>query len=188
MAAASFVILLARASLADQYTVPSGSMQPTIREGDRLVVDKSAYGLRLPLSTAWLVRGEAPARGDVVVLMSPESGDILVKRVAALPHDVVEIHHGQISVDGEPAPVEPQGDELVEQLGGATHGVRLGDGGPDFGPVEVPANHYLVLGDNRGNSHDGRFFGWVRREAILGRVEGILLRSGGPSWIDLSAP
>ena len=137
------VALTGRATLADQYTVPSGSMEPTVRVGDRVLVSKIAYGLRVPLTEHYLARFAPPARGDVVVLVSPEDGRVLLKRVAAVPGDRVE-------------------------LGGRE--------------VIVPPDRYLVLGDNRDNSHDGRAFGLVERRAILGRVKGVFWRDGAPTW------
>jgi signal peptidase I len=184
--AAAVVVLVARTSLADHYQVPSGSMRPTVQIGDRVLVDKSAYGLRLPLVDGYLVRGAEPERGDVVVLEAPDTGIVLLKRVVAVPGDRVEVHAGQVWIDGQPAPVGVEdGTELELLEGGRRHPVALGDGGPDYGPIAVPADRYLVLGDNRGGSRDGRFFGLVGRDALLGRVERVYFREGGPAWIDL---
>jgi signal peptidase I len=141
------VVLTGRATLADQYSVPSGSMEPTVQVGDRVLVNKAAYGLRVPFTERYLVRFAPPARGDVVVLFSPESGDVLLKRVAAVPGDRVQLH----------------GREVV-----------------------VPADRYLVLGDNRESSHDGRAFGLVDRRAILGHVKGVFWRDGAPTWQGLA--
>jgi signal peptidase I len=137
------VALTGRATLADQYTVPSGSMEPTVQVGDRVLVSKIAYGLRVPLTERYLARFAPPARGDVVVLVSPESGEVLLKRVAAVPGDRVELG----------------GRELI-----------------------VPPDRFLVLGDNRDNSHDGRAFGLVAGRAILGHVKGVFWRHGAPTW------
>ena len=173
-------------SLADHYTVPSGSMQPTVQIGDRVLVSKAAYGVRLPLSDGYLVRGDEPQRGDVVVLEAPDTGIVLLKRVIALPGDRVEVRGGQVLIDGKPSDVHVEGSVELEQLeGGRVHTVALGDGGPDYGPVAVPSDRYLVLGDNRGNSRDGRFFGLVRRDALLGRVNGVYFRDGSFHWIAL---
>jgi signal peptidase I len=177
------VVLVARSSFADHYVVPSGSMEPTVQVGDQVCVSKIAYGLRIPESHTYVVRGSVPTRGDVVVLASPTDGEVLLKRVVAVPGDVVEIDDGHVTIDGVPAPVSQRGGELVEELGGRAHplGAQYG-GGPDFGPTRVPADRFLVLGDNRGNSRDGRFFGWVDRDAILGRALAICLRGGKPMW------
>ncbi len=183
LAAAALIILTARASLADHYVVPTGSMLPTVQLGDRVVVNKAAYGLRLPLTDLWLSEFEGPRRGDVVVLESPETGIVLLKRVVALPGDEVAVRAGRIVLNGQPAPVWRQQGVWYETLDGSTHRLQLASGGgPDVGPVRVPADRYLVLGDNRGGSHDGRMFGWVTRQRILGRVEAIYLRQGSLVW------
>jgi signal peptidase I len=177
------IVLVARASFADHYQVPSGSMQPTVEVGDQICVNKLAYGLRVPASQKYLVEGEGPARGDVVVLTSPADGEVLLKRVVAVPGDVVQVTDGQVSIDGAPAPVREHDGGAVEELGGREHSVSMDlGGGPDFGPVRVPAGAYLVLGDNRGNSRDGRYFGWVAREALLGKAVAVCLHGGKPVW------
>ncbi len=177
------LVLIARSTFADHYTVPSGSMEPTVRVGDRIVVHKSAYGLRVPLTQVRLTPAELPARGDVVVLESPEDGMVLLKRVVAVSGDVVAVEGGRVVIDGVPVVVES--DRGVEWLGPLPHPVALGMGGPRFGPVEVPPGKLLVLGDNRGESHDGRSFGFVDREAVLGRAVAVYLREGALRWIEL---
>lgn len=185
IAAAASVVLVGRSSLADHYHVPTGSMLPTVLENDHIFVNKAAYGLRLPFSQVRLAEFSGPDRGDVVVLESPESGIVLLKRVVALPGDTVQVRDGHLLLNGKPVPVELKSGHLVEELGDG-HGLRLDDGGgPDLGPVRVPAGSYLVLGDNRGNSRDGRYFGFVKRESILGRAVSILGRHGSPTWIKL---
>jgi signal peptidase I len=183
--AAAAVALVTRSSFADHYVVPTGSMLPTVQLQDHVVVSKLSYGLHLPLLSGYVARFEGPARGDVVVLTAPDTGIVLLKRVAAVPGDRVRVRGGRLEVDGRPVPVERRGGELVEALG-RPHVVDLDDGGgPDLGPLVIPADQYLVLGDNRGNSRDGRYFGLVARDAILGRVQGVVVRDGKPTWIGL---
>jgi signal peptidase I len=183
---AAAVVLTARSSLADHYVVPTGSMIPTVEPRDHIFVDKLAYGLRVPLLDAYAVRFDDPAHGDVVVLRSPETGIVLLKRVVAVPGDEVKVTGGELALNGVVVPVSLRGSELVEQLGAVTHAVRLDNGGgPDFGPLRLPAGRFLVMGDNRGDSHDGRAFGLVTRSAIFGRAEGVFLREGAPTWIGL---
>lgn len=178
------VLLFARSSLADHYSVPTGSMQPSVEPGDHVFINKLAYGLRMPLSHRYLLAGGGPRRGDVVVLDSPESEIVLLKRVVACPGDLIEVRGGRLFLDGEPAPVHLRGERFLEQLDGTLHPVRLdAGGGPDFGPVRLPADRFLVLGDNRGNSHDGRAFGYVERGRILGRAVGLYRPRGGFSGL-----
>jgi signal peptidase I len=177
------VLLFARSSLADHYYVPSESMLPTVEAGDHVFVNKLAFGLRLPLTNTFLTSRHGAARGDVVVLDSPRDGTTLLKRVAALPGDRVEVRAGVLWLNGRAARVEGPAGAMSEILDEKTHPLRLdAGGGPDFGPVTVPAGHYLVLGDNRGNSLDGRYFGFVRAEALRGRAFAICVRAGRPVW------
>ncbi len=181
---ASAVVLVSRASFADHYLVPTGSMEPTVDVGDHVCVDKRAYGVRLPLSQTYIVHRADPSRGDVVVLTSPADGEVLLKRIVAVPGDEVAVVAGRVTIDGTAVPVrERQESGRVEELLGRPHmlGGEYG-GGPDFGPVRVPEDRFLVLGDNRGNSRDGRFFGWVARDAILGRAVSVCVRGGVPVW------
>lgn len=186
LAALVLGLLAARASLADHYHVPSGSMQPGIEIGDRILVDKRAYGLRVPLSHLYLVRTAQPAAGQVVVLDSPETGEVLLKRVVAGPGQEITVRDGRLWLDGRAAKTWAGVDGKLEQLNGVTHPVRLtAGGGPPFGPVRVPPDHVLVMGDNRGNSHDGRMFGFVHVDAVLGRALGVFLSDDGLTWRSL---
>jgi signal peptidase I len=182
VASAAVVALTARASLADHYRVPSGSMEPTVHVGDRIVVSKAAYGLRLPLTDTYLVRYGAPARGDVVVIEPPDDestrgmdadvlGSVLLKRVVAVEGDLVEVKDGHVHIDGREVP------EARISLDSG--------GGPDLAPVRVPRGKVLLLGDNRGNSRDGRIFGFVDREHVLGRALSVVARDGHFSMLPL---
>jgi signal peptidase I len=182
LAAFVLVLMSARSTLADHYRVPSGSMQPSIEIGDRILVNKAAYGLRVPFTSTYVAQFHGPAIGDVVVLDSPEEDKVLLKRVVGVPGTTVEVRGGRVRIDGKLAPVDHRADGLHEQLGAADHALQLSHGGgPDWGPVALPDGRYLVMGDNRGDSRDGRFFGLVNREAILGRAVGVYWRAG-PTW------
>lgn len=184
--AAAAVVLVARSSFADHYVVPSGSMLPTVQLEDHVLVSKLAYGIHLPLLSGYVARFAGPTRGDVVVLTAPDTGIVLLKRVVAVPGDRVRVHGGQLEVNGERIPVEARDGVPYEALGAHPHALDLDDGGgPDLGPLTLPRDRYLVLGDNRGNSRDGRYFGLVDGDAILGHVEGVLFRGGRPTWIGL---
>src|ERR1700730_17110790 len=117
LAAVVVVVLTARTTLADHYFVPSGSMEPTVAVGDRLVVNKLAYDVHLPLSSISLWRRADPARGDVAIFPSPQTGETLVKRVIAVPGDEVAIRGGAVILNREEVVVARRGDALIEQLG-----------------------------------------------------------------------
>lgn len=175
-----------RWSLADHYEVPTGSMKPTVAINDRILVNKVAYGFRIPFTGLVMIDFDGPARGDVVVLESPESDITLLKRVVALPGERVEVIGGRIFINGSPMPIEGDGESMKEQLGEVTHGVRrTNGGGPLFGPITLDADHFLVMGDNRGESRDGRTFGPIHRDHIFGKAIGVYWRDGGFAWEDL---
>lgn len=166
-------LLVARSSFADHYVVPSGSMEHTLRPGDRVFVDKRAYGLRVPFTLARITPGEAPARGDVVVFDAPDDGTRLIKRIVAVGGDVLEVRAGRALING------------VRHDERAALELRMG-GGPDVGPVLVPEGHVFVMGDFRGNSRDSRFFGFVRGDRIYARAARVYYRSrDGLVWSPL---
>jgi signal peptidase I len=179
----ALALFAARSTLADHYYVPTGSMIPSVEIGDRLIVNKLAYSVRVPFSDLVVAKRHGPARGDVVVLRSPENGITLLKRVAATPGDEVAVMEGRLWINGQPIPIARQGEGLIERLGQSAHLVRLSaGGGPPFGPVHLGPDEYLMLGDNRGESHDGRSFGLVEGKAILGKALGVWMRDGHPGW------
>jgi signal peptidase I len=183
-----------RSALADWNDVPTGSMRPTILEGDRVLVDRRAYDLKIPFTRIHLAEWAGPRRGDVVVFVSPESGERLVKRVVGLPGDRIELVGHRLVVNGRAAtysPLAPQrvpglsaagalgeGQLFVERLGEENRTVLLSAAPPAgraFGPVVVPPGGYFMMGDNRDRSHDSRAFGPVPRGHILGRAVGVVL-------------
>ncbi len=181
----ALIVLSARSSLASHYRVPTGSMVPTVEIDDRVLVNKTAYGLRIPFTGGYAHRGDDPAIGDVVVLDSPVEDKVLLKRVIGTPGHEVAIVGGRVVIDGELAPVEDRGEGLFERLGKVEHPVRITNGGgPDWGPTKIPEDQFLVIGDNRGDSADGRSFGLVDRDAIFGTRAAIYWR-GGLTWKDL---
>ncbi|WP_437735886.1 signal peptidase I [Sorangium sp. So ce1335] len=180
------ILTLGRSTLADQYHVPTGSMWPTIAPGDRILVDKSAYGLRVPLLDGYVLERSGPRAGDVVLFADPRGGPtLLVKRVIALPGQTVMLRAGVLYVDGAAQPIEQREDGTrVEVLGGVAHAA----GEPDlaaFGPVVVPADHLFVMGDNRAASLDSRAMGAVPRELLRGRVLRVVYHHDGAGF-DLS--
>jgi signal peptidase I len=177
------LLLAARSSLADHYVVPSGSMEPTLLPGDRVLVDKQAYGFRLPFTLIKLREGVRLARGDVAVFDSPADGTRLIKRVVALPGDLIEVRAGHVTINRAPAATGEQ-TELLDE-----HPVNLNlefGGGPDVAPTRVPAGQVFVLGDARGNSRDSRFFGFVAESAIYAKAVRVYYRSEvGFIWLPL---
>jgi signal peptidase I len=199
------VLFTFRSSLADWYDVPSGSMQPTILVGDRIVVNKLAYGLKVPFTRIQAAVWAEPQRGDIVTFPSPVDGRRMVKRVVAVGGDEVAMRAGVLLLDGTPVaytrgdppahPLRPQDRPpyrwLEEHLpDGAPHPVMASDARPllrDWGPIRVPAGHVLLLGDNRDNSADGRVFGFVPCARLEGRVEAVAVsldrdRGWRPRW------
>lgn len=179
-----FLMLIFRSGIADWNTVPTGSMKPTILEGDRIWVNKLAYDLRLPLTSISLYRHAEPQRGDIVVFDSQRADKRLVKRVIGLPGDVVELRQNRLILNGEFAKYSLRQRTsntvyLSEELAGKKHDImlHLQNHNPlsSFGPVQVPSNHYLVLGDNRDNSADSRVYGFVTRDEIIGRSRSVVI-------------
>ena len=178
------LLMLAAAhdSFANHYYVPSGSMEHTLEVGDRVAVDMRAYDMRLPFTDVRLLATGKPARGDVAIFDSPEDGERLIKRVAAVAGDEVDLSEGRLSINGVAMEALDQADtELFEQ-----HRARLNlayGGGPDLQGVIVPEGQVLMLGDARGNSHDGRYFGFVPASELYGRAVAVYYRRGqGFGW------
>ena len=184
---AMMVLLLtvARSSFANHYQVPSGSMEPTLMPGDRVAVNMMAYGVRVPFTDIELIDRGEPAPGDVVVFKSPTDGTRLIKRVVAVSSDTVAVVDGRLWIDGRPLHDVDNGD--IEHFGTRDVHLDLRDGGgPDLATVTVPAGMALVLGDHRGNSQDGRFFGLVPMKSLYARASAIYYRSGeGLGWKEL---
>jgi signal peptidase I len=174
-----------RSAVADWYQVPSGSMQPTIEIGDRVLVNKIAYDLRLPFTMVSLLKRADPQRGDIVTFVSAVANDRLIKRVIGVPGDVIAMHNNVLTINGlqlrynlHNTGSDANGDVLLtEHLTAASHWVKLAaqtSGRDSFNAVRVPDEHYLLLGDNRDNSADSRVIGFVPRHEISGRASTVL--------------
>ncbi|MHC9086803.1 signal peptidase I [Luteimonas sp. RIT-PG2_3] len=174
------LLFVARSSFANHYQVPSGSMQPTLQPGDRVVVDMRAYGLRIPFTDIALTGHAEPAPGDVVVFKSPDDGTRLIKRVVAVAGQRVALVDGRLWIDGRAL----EAGQDLERFDGKQIQLDLSDGGgPDIAPLVIPGGMALVLGDHRGRSADGRYFGLVRSHDLYARALGVYWRSGqGPVW------
>ncbi len=167
-------VTAARSSLADHYYVPSGSMENSLIPGDRVFVDKTAYGFRIPLTKIDLFGARTPQRGEIAVFDSPRDGTRLIKRIVAIGGDVVTLVDGRLTINGKPL-----GDEHLEHFGGREALLNLDDGGgPDLHEYKIPPGMVLAIGDHRGNSLDGRFFGPIPERELFGRAVGIYYRRG----------
>lgn len=184
-----------RSALADWNDVPTGSMKPTIQEGDRVVVNKLAYDLKIPFTTIKIFGWDDPKRGDIVVLFSPVDGTRLVKRVVALPGDQVEMRENQLYINGQVAKQSPiatteladygRAYVFAENLQGHTHKMMVTPEIPavrSFGPVVIPDGNYFVLGDNRDNSNDSRFIGFIERRRIVGEAVAVAFSLDRANW------
>ena len=182
-----------KSAIADWNYIPTGSMEPTLLIGDRIFVNKLAYGLKVPYTTWHVNRWDSPQRGDIVVFFSPADGKRLVKRVIGIPGDTVAMDHNRVLINGTPLEyaytVDPTGEFgtamapethrfFTENLAGLEHPVMLSPGTPSrhsFGPIRVPQGRYFVMGDNRDHSADSRYFGYVPQDRIVGQVTTVVL-------------
>ena len=183
------VMLLFRSAIADWNQVPTGSMKPTILIGDRVVVNKLAYDLKLPFTTWHLAKWDNPKRGDIVTFYSPKDEKLLIKRIIGIPGDVVALRNNQLFINNQASEYSELAPSIIAQLDAVQqeehafftekiddieHPVMLIPSAPtqynSFGPVKVPDDHYLVLGDNRDHSGDSRIIGFVERDRITGRA------------------
>ena len=183
------VLSTLRSAVADWNDVPSGSMQPNILAGDRIFVNKLAYDLKVPFTTWHIAEWGQPQRGDIVVFYAPDGGPRMVKRLVGLPGDVIQLQNNRLVINGVVAQYAPMGTSAFEvppaaslqreRVDGMNHPVAFMPFVKAqrrwFGPVTVPADHYFMLGDNRDNSRDSRWFGCVPRREILGRATHVAL-------------
>jgi len=182
----ALVVFSIRSSLADWNDVPTGSMKPTILEGDRVYVNKVAYDLKVPFTTWHIAQWGDPARGDIVVFYSPHDGQRLVKRVIGLPGDRLKVEDQRVYVNGKPLtepyvvhdpgagydPLNyafpPMGNQLYASpvVMEWAHEIKKYVRGEE---IVVPPGKYFAMGDNRDHSLDSRYWGFVDRDAIMGR-------------------
>ncbi len=193
-------VFAARSVIADWNPVPTGSMKPTILEGDVIIVHRAAYDLKIPFTTRHLAEWGHPQRGDIVVFRSPEDGTRLVKRVIGTPGDRIRLSGDRLWVNGELLPTEPVSAEAwsglpvddqsshrgaIEEINGQQHAILL-DGRyplPYRGSFTIPDGQYFMMGDHRNNSRDSRVFGLVERHLILGRASRVLVSvDTGQRW------
>jgi signal peptidase I len=186
------IVFPLKSAVADWNWVPSGSMKPTILEGDLVFVNKLAYDLKFPFTLWRLAEWSQPRRSDIVVFFSPRDGTRLVKRIVAGPGDTIEIRNNVLILNGEKMKYElqkvvPFADEIYEDdqaivakesgrdsthwvMALPSHRARR-----DYPPTKIPAGKYFLMGDSRDNSFDSRYFRFVDRKQIVGRVNRVIL-------------
>jgi signal peptidase I len=189
---ALLVVVPLKSAVVDWNWVPTGSMKPTIMEGDLVLVNKLAYDLKIPLTTRHLATWAEPQRGDIAVFFSPADGDRLVKRVIGVPGDVVELKNDVLFLNGTAMSYRPAAGASFrrdvfedanpvfarEHLGDKAHWVMAlphRSALRTCGPYQVPAGSYFMMGDSRDNSGDSRYFGPVERSRIVGRGSSVIV-------------
>jgi signal peptidase I len=179
-----FIVLLVRSFLYEPFRIPSGSMTPTLLDGDFIFVNKYEYGLRLPVVNTRIVEVGEPRRGEVIVFRLPSNPSVnYIKRIVGLPGDRVRYRGKRLWINDEPVdavvagryaggcPIEPVATLLEERLGGIDHAIlNCPDSAGREGDFLVPAGHFFVMGDNRDNSQDSRYIGFVPEANVVGRA------------------
>lgn len=161
---AVLIALFIRTFVVQAFKIPSSSMEPTLLVGDHLMVNKFIYGLRIPYTKTKIFQYKKPQRGDVIVFIYPKDPTKdFIKRVIGTEGEKVQIIHNKIYID----------DRLIDDPWG--HFIRTGwsdylQGMESFGPVVVPKDSLFVMGDNRDNSQDSRFWGFLNLNAVLGKA------------------
>lgn len=196
------VVLVIRSFVVEPFRIPSGSMMPTLLAGDFILVNKFAYGLRLPVIDTKILDIGEPRRGDVVVFRYPRDPSTdYIKRVVGLPGDRIAYRGKVLYVNGRPMPQRPLGaypgagkrlhmagaEERLEDLEGILHRILVRPEAPPFDmEYVVPPGHYFVMGDNRDNSNDSRIWGAVPEENLVGKAFLVWMSwdsgGGGVQW------
>lgn len=196
------IVLILRSFLVEPFRIPSGSMMPTLLIGDFILVNKFTYGIRLPVIDKKIVELGQPQRGDIVVFRFPEDPSVpFIKRVVGLPGDRVGYYNKQLYINGKAVPQQSVGvytgtgsgksmtgaEVRREELDQANHEILVHRGHPTLeGESVIPEGQYFVLGDNRDNSRDSRFWGTVPDENLIGKAFLIWMSwdwaGGGVSW------
>ncbi|MFN2361459.1 MAG: signal peptidase I [Marinobacter sp.] len=173
------VVLVLRSFLVEPFQIPSGSMLPTLEVGDFILVNKYAYGLRLPVAGTKILEVDDPERGDIVVFRYPEDGSTnYIKRVVGMPGDRIRYEDRELYINGRKVESRfvarlPPAELRRETLGDSEHDLfltlgRTGSSGE--GEWLVPEGEYFVMGDNRDNSNDSRYWGTVPDELVVGKA------------------
>ncbi len=173
-----FILLMSvfRSSVADWYHVPTGSMEPNIQVGDRILVEKAAYRFDIPFTDIG-IQHSTPQRGDIVVFNSEAAHNRLVKRVIGVPGDSISLANNVLTVNGEQAAYRVIGNSRLESIGGLERIVKVSsypNPRRSFREVIVPDGQLLVLGDNRDNSADSRVYGFIPMHELAGKATRVL--------------
>lgn len=179
-------VFMIRSFLVEPFKIPSGSMMPTLLVGDFILVNKFTYGLRVPVVNNTFFELNHPQRGEVMVFRFPKDPSLdYIKRVVGLPGDKIEYRNKQIFVNGQPITQQETGyydyvspglnqvslRRISEQLGDHRHDILIDDSNPVLdGEITVPEGQYFVMGDNRDNSNDSRFWGFVPDTNVVGKA------------------
>ena len=172
-------VLVIRSFIFEPFRIPSGSMMPTLLEGDFIFVKKYSYGLRLPVTETKIIETGNPERGDVIVFRLPSDPSInYIKRVIGLPGDTVVYERHRLTINGEKVDLTRSDDAswdaplFVEDLDGRVHDILVTN--PEYSTRDntylVPEGHYFVMGDNRDRSKDSRFIGAIPEEFLVGEA------------------
>jgi signal peptidase I len=184
-------VLVIRSFVFEPFRIPSGSMMPTLLQGDFIFVKKYAYGLRLPVTETKIIETGEPERGDVVVFRLPADPTVnYIKRVVGLPGDQIVYERHRLLINGKTVTIEQAADatpaqpRFIEQLGDRRHDILITN--PAYsvkdGSYTVPEGHYFVMGDNRDNSRDSRFIGSIPESHLVGEAVRIWMHVDGLSW------
>ena len=190
------VVLVIRSFVFEPFRIPSGSMMPTLLQGDYIFVKKYSYGLRLPVLETKIIDTGEPERGDVVVFRLPSEPSVnYIKRVVGLPGDRVEYLNHRLTINGESIPLSRDTEAIagngaprfIENLDGRSHAILIASPGNTIrdGVYEVPEGSYFMLGDNRDNSKDSRFIGMIPETHLVGEAVRIWMHMDGlevPDW------
>lgn len=184
-------VLVVRSFVFEPFRIPSGSMMPTLLQGDFIFVKKYSYGLRLPVSETKILETGSPERGDVVVFRLPDDPSInYIKRVVGLPGDEIIYERHRLIINGEEVPLAqhpeatPDSPRFVEQLGEREHEILITNAAYMVrdGVYQVPKGHYFVMGDNRDNSRDSRFIDAIPESHLVGEAVRIWMHMDGLTW------
>ena len=161
------IAMFIRTFVVQAYKIPSGSMKDTLLIGDHLLVNKFIYGVKIPFTDGKiLIPVKDPNQGDIIVFKYPEDPKKdFIKRVVGIEGDIIEIKNKKLYVNGELKEYK----EHVKYTDPITYPINLNNR-DNFGPVKVPEDSLFVMGDNRDNSHDSRFWGFVKLNAVKGEA------------------